>query len=250
MTDQHRMHPHIADLVGRVFYPDPDDEVGTILVSPQETHERFEAAAPFLMEPETWLPEERIVWCNVPWRQKTKFAEGESDGVFSSPAEVRAVVAVLEQLRPKGSEPCDIQVLSPYNDQLNAIRDALGALRAAGRLGAIYSDPLDLSSGKRAGATVDEFQGSEADIVIVSLVRNNALVPWKSVGFLKEANRMNVLLSRARHKLVIVGSWEFFKSRVDGETPLDAEYYYLGRMMREMEKAGRKRRLALVEFFP
>jgi superfamily I DNA and/or RNA helicase len=250
LTDQHRMHPHIADLVGRVFYPDQQEEVGTILVSPRETHERFESAPPFLTEPNTWLPAERVVWCDVPWRQKTKFAEGESDGVFSSPTEVRAVIAVLEQLRPKGREPCDIQVLSPYNDQLIAIREALGAARAAGRLAAMYSEPLNFGSGKRAGATVDEFQGSEADVVIVSLVRNNPLVPWKSVGFLKEANRMNVLLSRARHKLVIVGSWEFFRSRVDSETPLDAEYRYLGDMMKEMERAKRQGRLARIEFVP
>jgi len=70
-------------------------------------------------------------------------------------------------------------------------------------------EPFDLRRDKRLGATVDEFQGDEADVVIVSLVRNNALVPWKSVGFLKEANRMDVLLSRARHKLIIVGSWDF-----------------------------------------
>ena len=68
--------------------------------------------------------------------------------------------------------------------------------------------------------------------------RNNALVPWKSVGFLKEPNRMDVLLSRARHKLIIVGSWDFFASRCDVHTPPDAEYAYLGRMMKLMEKSG------------
>jgi hypothetical protein len=72
LTDQHRMHPHIADLVGRVFYPNQDEEVGTILVSPPETHERFEAAPPFLTEPDSWLPAERVVWCDVPWRSPTE----------------------------------------------------------------------------------------------------------------------------------------------------------------------------------
>ncbi len=239
------MHPDIADLVGKIFYPHPDEEVGTILVSPPETQKRFETPPPFLMEVDTWLPADRIVWCDVPWKQKTKFAEGESDGIFSSPTEVKAVLAILEQLRPKDDESCEIQVLSPYNDQLMAIREALGAARAAGRLAAIYKKPLDFGSGKRAGATVDEFQGSEADVVIVSLVRNNALVPWKSVGFLKEGNRMNVL-SRARHKLIIVGSWEFFRSRVDSGTPLDAEYRYLVDMMREVERAKQQGRLARV----
>jgi len=82
--------------------------------------------------------------------------------------------------------------------------------------------------------------------VIVSLVRNNAIVPWKSIGFLKEANRMNVLLSRARWKLILVGSWRFFASRCDAYTPPDAEYAYIGRMMELMDKAKREGRLARV----
>lgn len=96
------------------------------------------------------------------------------------------------------------------------------------------------------GATVDEFQGSEADIVVVSLVRNNALVPWKSVGFLKERNRMNVLLSRAKQKLVIVGSWDFFESRCDAATNEYEEHAYIGRMMKEMAAAEKAEILSRV----
>ncbi|MGA2058567.1 MAG: AAA domain-containing protein [Bradyrhizobium sp.] len=62
---------------------------------------------------------------------------------------------------------------------------------------------------KRLGATVDEFQGSEADIVVASLVRNNDEKIGKGLGFLADDRRVNVLLSRARHKLVLVGSWSF-----------------------------------------
>ena len=111
----------------------------------------------------------------------------------------------------------------------------------------MFAAPFDLTIGKRAGATVDEFQGSEADVVVVSLVRNNALQPWKSIGFLKEATRMNVLLSRARHKLVIVGSWDFFATRCDESTSPEADYAYLQRMMNVMGDAMRNGTLARVE---
>jgi hypothetical protein len=52
-------------------------------------------------------------------------------------------------------------------------------------------------------ATVDNFQGEEADVVIISLVRSNN---HGQVGFLKEPERVNVLLSRARHGMIIVGN--------------------------------------------
>jgi hypothetical protein len=127
------------------------------------------------------------------------------------------------------------------------MRDAIERARLHGHLAPMFVAPFDLREDKRLGATVDEFQGDEADVVIVSLVRNNALVPWKSVGFLKEANRMDVLLSRARHKLIIVGSWDFFASRCDVYTPPDAEYAYIGRLKLIGEAVGAKR-VERVEF--
>ncbi|MNX69510.1 ATP-dependent RecD-like DNA helicase [compost metagenome] len=246
LTDQHRMHPHIAELVGRVFYP--DGQGGTILRSPDETHDKFTEDPPYILKSDGVLPDERIVWLNVPWVQKEQYAKGEVEGLFVSPPEVRGVIEALKAVRSRDGAPCEVQVLSPYNDQLYELRGELEQRRADGSLAHMFEAPFNLQDGKKSGATVDEFQGSEADIVIVSLVRNNGLAPWKSIGFLKEANRLNVLLSRARHKLVIVGSWDFFESRCDDNTAPDAEYAYLGTMMSEMraaEKAGKLRRVNL-----
>jgi hypothetical protein len=244
LTEQHRMHPDIADVVGKIFYP--DDEEGTILKSPEETYEKFGKPPPFELIPGTLLPPQRLVWRNVKWIQKEEFSEGEADGLFCSQVEARAVVEILEQFIPRSGSACEVQILSPYNDQLIAIRDEIERSKRRGQLSNMFRDPFDLRKGKRLGATVDEFQGSEADIVIVSLVRNNALVPWKSIGFLKEANRMNVLLSRAKHKLVVVGSWDFFEKRCDENTPPDAEYAYIGKMMSVMGKAKIAKKLARI----
>ncbi|KAK0726131.1 AAA domain-containing protein [Lasiosphaeris hirsuta] len=54
-------------------------------------------------------------------------------------------------------------------------------------------------------ATVDNFQGEEAKVVIMCLVRNN---PQKNCGFLRTSNRINVLLSRAQHGMYIIGNSE------------------------------------------
>jgi hypothetical protein len=69
---------------------------------------------------------------------------------------------------------------------------------------------------KALAATVDSFQGDQADVVVVSLVRNNKKDPGKGLGFLREEKRMNVLFSRAERLLVLVGCWEFFKYQIQG----------------------------------
>ena len=50
--------------------------------------------------------------------------------------------------------------------------------------------------------TVDGFQGQERDIILISMVRNNA---EGQVGFLADLRRMNVAITRARMKLLIIG---------------------------------------------
>ena len=52
-------------------------------------------------------------------------------------------------------------------------------------------------------ATVDNFQGEEAKVIVISLVRSNN---ERKCGFLKTSNRINVLLSRARHGMYIIGN--------------------------------------------
>ncbi|MBI1405762.1 MAG: AAA family ATPase [Caulobacter sp.] len=239
LTDQHRMHPDIAMVVGRTFYP-AENEAGTLLNSPEETYRQFDGEPPFTTIAGSWLPPQRVVWCDVPWIQREEFAEGEISGLFASDAEAEVVMSVLDQIRGREDVPCELQILSPYNDQLERLRQRFDAVRSAGRLDHMFESPFDLSSNKRMGATVDEFQGSEADIVIVSLVRNNGLAPWRSLGFLKEPNRMNVLLSRARHKLVLVGSWDFFKGRMAPGMAEDSELAWLGRLMSVLEEGRLK----------
>ncbi|MCJ1409741.1 hypothetical protein MMC19_003824 [Ptychographa xylographoides] len=60
-------------------------------------------------------------------------------------------------------------------------------------------------------ATVDNFQGEEAKVVLVSLVRSNE---QRSCGFLRTTNRINVLLSRAKHGMYIIGNSETY-SRIE-----------------------------------
>jgi superfamily I DNA and/or RNA helicase len=61
--------------------------------------------------------------------------------------------------------------------------------------------------------TVDGYQGKENRIIILSTVRNN---PHGVVGFLRSPNRINVAMSRAMERLVIVGSRSMWTSKNRG----------------------------------
>jgi ATP-dependent RNA/DNA helicase IGHMBP2 len=50
--------------------------------------------------------------------------------------------------------------------------------------------------------TIDSFQGQERDVIYISMVRSNS---ESEIGFLKDYRRMNVAMTRARKKLVIIG---------------------------------------------
>lgn len=81
-------------------------------------------------------------------------------------------------------------VISPYREQVNLLKDRL------------RSDPQISSLGSFSVDTVDGFQGQERDMIYISLVRSNN---DGELGFLKDTRRMNVALTRARKKLVVIG---------------------------------------------
>ena len=110
--------------------------------------------------------------------------ELEPDGLSKrNPQEASLVVKKVEQLFEAGVMPKDIAVIAPYAAQVRLLRDEL-------RIPSIEVD------------TVDGFQGREKEAVVISLVRSN---PENEIGFLADTRRMNVALTRARKKLIVVG---------------------------------------------
>lgn len=89
--------------------------------------------------------------------------------------------------------PLTIGVIAPYRAQINCLKDAIEVHE---RLGGLLQQRL-LSVG-----TVDAFQGQERDIIAISLTRSNRS---GDIGFLSDIRRMNVGMTRARRKLLLVG---------------------------------------------
>lgn len=111
--------------------------------------------------------------------------------------EARFAVSVLKNYaQPFGaerirSEHIDFGLISPYKAQVSCLRGLVSRNRF---LKSIRSS-VSIN-------TVDGFQGQERDVIIISLVRSNKN---SNIGFLHELRRMNVAMTRARYKLVIIG---------------------------------------------
>jgi superfamily I DNA and/or RNA helicase len=116
------------------------------------------------------------------------FEDGTPEGSDSrhNEGEAALVAREVERILALGVAPGDVAVISPYDAQVQRLRQVLAARVEEG---------LEVDS-------VDGFQGREKDAVVVSLVRSNDL---GEVGFLSDVRRMNVAITRARKKLVVVG---------------------------------------------
>ena len=143
------------------------------------------------------------------------------------------MVKILSFLRAREdleSKP-SLAVLTPYREQVRRLRDRINEERPR--------DLVHLAKFRGEGeqdihiGTVDSFQGSEADVVVVSLVRNNHHAGRRALGFLGDSRRMNVLLSRAKWRLVLVGSIEFLEKRFQPKLPVASSdpLYFLRTML-------------------
>ena len=88
-------------------------------------------------------------------------------------------------------ERIDVGIISPYKGQIRLLRQLLRKDR--------YWRPF---RSLITVNTVDGFQGQERDIIVISLVRSNA---EGDIGFLRDLRRMNVAITRARMKLILLG---------------------------------------------
>ncbi|MBI3547615.1 MAG: AAA family ATPase [Elusimicrobia bacterium] len=126
--------------------------------------------------------------------------EEEWDEVMQSRSnkeEAALAMRILKELLEAGLKPRDIGVITPYSAQRRRLRS------------------LSPEPGVEIG-TVDGFQGREKEAIIVSLVRSN---DKGEVGFLEDARRMNVAITRARRLLIVLGD-----SATIGGHPLFARF--------------------------
>ena len=108
---------------------------------------------------------------------------------------LRRLVQLLKPCDPAAhqEDPLTIGVIAPYRAQINCLKDAIEV-----------NEPLNglLQQRLLSVGTVDSFQGQERDIIAISLTRSNLS---GDIGFLSDIRRMNVGMTRARRKLLLIG---------------------------------------------
>ena len=149
--------------------------------------------------PMTWIDTSDFRSENLELGDEISFTEqfvGESFGRINK-AEAELTLLVLEQYFEKIGkarildERLDVGVISPYRAQVQYLRRLLKSKE-------FFKPFRHLISVN----TVDGFQGQERDIILISLVRAN---DEGQIGFLRDLRRMNVAITRARMKLIILG---------------------------------------------
>ncbi len=189
LTTQYRMHEQIMGFSSEKFYG------GQLVPHASVRHAGLEAYD-LRFAPD--LPVEFIDTAGCDY-QEVAIPESRST---ANPEEAHLLLARLAQmLAPYDAAehdeqqhtPLSIGVIAPYRAQINYLKDAIED-------SAVLNDLL--LQRRLSVGTVDSFQGQERDIIAITLTRSN---PQGEIGFLSDIRRMNVGMTRARRKLLLVG---------------------------------------------
>ncbi|MYY16703.1 MULTISPECIES: AAA domain-containing protein [unclassified Streptomyces] len=194
LEQQFRMHPDIAEPVARAFYQQRGED-GAVRYEPTGL------PATFLTTPSTGYAKRHgltappyVAGSPLVWLDTSRRPDCTDKPYWRNDGEAQLVTELVEQLAGTAdSDSLDLAVLTPYSQQV----------RALGQFGNL----------RNRVHTVHSFQGQEADLVIVSLVRSTVQGPdvRHNVGHVAQAELVNVLLSRARKLLVVVGDLPHFE---------------------------------------
>ncbi|KAL3834669.1 hypothetical protein ACJIZ3_009405 [Penstemon smallii] len=143
---------------------------------------RCSASAP------TWLmevlnPNQPVIFINT---DLVPAYETNDHRAVNNPTEAFIIAEVTKALLLRGIEGQDIGIITPYNSQANLIRGAV-------------SEPVEIH-------TIDKYQGRDKDCILVSFVRSCENPRNNTTSLLGDWHRINVALTRAKKKLIMVGS--------------------------------------------
>lgn len=165
LRTQYRMNAQIMEFSNRKFY-------GGNLHAASSVHDWHLPFSPRVVE--------FIDTAGCGYDEKT----AEDSDSRCNPEEIGVIRKHLDEILQHAERSFSIGIISPYRAQVDLLRAEFAGM-----------DGVTVN-------TIDSFQGQERDIIYISMVRSNER---SEIGFLRDYRRMNVAMTRARKKLVIVG---------------------------------------------
>nr|XP_032806001.1 DNA replication ATP-dependent helicase/nuclease DNA2 [Petromyzon marinus] len=139
-------------------------------------------------------PDRPVLFLNT---EKVPAEEMVDQGGVKNPTEAQLIAIIAVSLIKAGCRTKDVGIISPYRQQLGAVSAALAALPC----------PAAALAGLEIN-TVDKYQGRDKPVIIVGFVRTCATagIVRRQLGeLLKDRRRLNVAVTRAKHKLLLLG---------------------------------------------
>ncbi|CAL1531357.1 unnamed protein product [Lymnaea stagnalis] len=179
LVNNYRSHPSIIELSSHMFY------YGQL--KPHAHPNRTHTLTHWELLPKTGFP---VIFHGV---RGEDFREKNSPSWFN-PGETIQVIQYLQGVLKEGVNPDDVGIITPYRKQVEKIR--------------LMIDRLGMPEVKIG--SVEEFQGQEYQVVIISTVRSNEKLIGSdirhSLGFLSNPKRFNVSITRAICMMIVVGN--------------------------------------------
>ncbi|GAB5365236.1 hypothetical protein AAMO2058_001039900 [Amorphochlora amoebiformis] len=208
LNTQYRMHPEISNIPCKLFYN------SKLLDSPSVSTR---------LPPQNWgsIVPPAYVFFDL---SSSRESIGRFVGSYKNVGEIKFVLALFRRLEKglrvgrvnrkvdMGSGPAwlgqHVGIITPYQSQLRDLRNELNRLTSNSKLtrqDSVSSIDSNTSPVQEVEVnTLDGFQGREKDMIIFSCVRSGG----KGIGFLRDRQRLNVALTRAKYALYIVGNAE------------------------------------------
>ena len=192
LTIQYRMHQDIMEFSNRWFYD------GQMIAAPEV---RYRGVLDY-DTPIEWIDTSKSENLFIPTDSASdddifKETVTGNNGKINKDEAILTLLTLQNYIEKIGSgrfleERLDIGVISPYRAQTQYLRHLIKRTP--------FFKPL---KNRISVNTVDGFQGQERDVIVISMVRSNE---EGRIGFLNDLRRMNVAMTRARMKLLIIGN--------------------------------------------
>lgn len=176
LEEQYRMHETIMGYSSGIFYGD-------------KLKAHASVAHHLLFNNDTPLSFVDTAGCGFDEKSEGTSTTNPEEAVFLFKHLTMLVTELSAHYQPKDFPT--VAVISPYKQQIQLLKEQL-----------LHTPALQPYADKISVNTIDSFQGQERDIVYISMTRSNT---ENKIGFLSDTRRMNVAMTRARKKLVVIG---------------------------------------------